>query len=141
MAEITDWNYNSLNGSVMQLPSVASSVLRATGLGWHGPFKTKEDALAYYTANKNAHPDWKAPAGVIDNVKNAVQVEGDALTGGGVSAVTDPLGKFNLGGWFLRIGEILIGLVLVGVGLAKLTGTTNFIVNTAKSAAKVAAIA
>ncbi len=33
----------------------------------------------------------------------------------------------NLGSWFLRIGEILLGIVLVGVGLARITGAQNAI--------------
>jgi hypothetical protein len=39
----------------------------------------------------------------------------------------DLLGKFNLSSWFLRIGEILLGLVLIGVGIARLTGAQNAI--------------
>ncbi len=33
----------------------------------------------------------------------------------------------NLEQWILRIGEIILGVVLIGVGLAKLTGTTNVV--------------
>jgi hypothetical protein len=33
----------------------------------------------------------------------------------------------NLGSWFLRIGEILLGIVLVGVGVARITGAQNAI--------------
>jgi hypothetical protein len=40
---------------------------------------------------------------------------------GAAAASKDILGGFDLGSWFLRIGEILIGLVLIGVGLAKIT--------------------
>lgn len=31
----------------------------------------------------------------------------------------------NLASWFLRIGEILLGIVLVGVGVARITGAQN----------------
>lgn len=31
----------------------------------------------------------------------------------------------NLTSWFLRIGEILLGIVLVGVGVARITGAQN----------------
>jgi hypothetical protein len=37
----------------------------------------------------------------------------------------DILGKFNLGAWMLRIGEVLLGIVLVGVGVARITGAQN----------------
>lgn len=39
----------------------------------------------------------------------------------------DLLHGFNFGNWILRIGEILLGAVLIGVGVAKLTGTDNVI--------------
>jgi hypothetical protein len=43
----------------------------------------------------------------------------------------------NLQSWLIRIGEILLGLVLIGVSLAKLTGTSNVI----SKALKVGALA
>lgn len=134
MADILDWNYNHLTGAVMHLPSVQSSVMRALGLGWHGPFNTKDDALSFYNTNKTAHPDWKAPTGALGNVGNAIGVAGDAVTGGGFTKITDPLGHLNLGGWFIRIGEILLGIVLIGVGLARLTGVQNVVSKVAKVA-------
>lgn len=44
-----------------------------------------------------------------------------SLGRGTTQTIQDVLGGFNLGSWFLRIGEILLGLVLIGVGLAKIT--------------------
>lgn len=130
MADILDWNYNSHTGAVMQLPSVQSAVLRSLGLGWHGPFNSKEEALAFYTNNHAANPGWKAPAGWQENITNALKAPGEAVQ----SAVTDRLGQLNLGAWFIRIGEVLLGIVLIGVGIAKLTGTTNAIAKLAKVA-------
>jgi len=130
MADILDWNYNSHTGAVMHLPSVQSAVIRSMGLGWHGPFNTKEDALAFYTNNKDANPGWKAPAGWADNLKNAAKLPGETVG----NAVADQLGQLNLGAWFIRIGEVLLGIVLIGVGLAKLTGATNAISKIAKVA-------
>jgi hypothetical protein len=49
------------------------------------------------------------------------QVPGAAAKG------AESLGGFNLGSWFLRIGEILLGLVLIGVGVARITGAQNAI--------------
>ena len=48
---------------------------------------------------------------------------------GGTTGINplDVLGSFNIGSWFLRIGEILLGLVLIGVGVARLTGAQNAI--------------
>lgn len=39
----------------------------------------------------------------------------------------------DLGNVLLRIGEVLLGIVLVGVGVAKLTGTTNFVASAVKA--------
>lgn len=93
------------------------------GVGYHGPFPTKQAALDYYNANKAANPGWKAPTGLGGNIVNAVESAGGKVN----QVLGDPLGKFNLAAWFLRVGEILLGLILVGVGVAKLTGTTNVV--------------
>lgn len=55
-----------------------------------------------------------------------------AVTGAN-NAYKDLLGGFNIGNWFLRIGEILLGLVLVGVGIARITGAQNFISQAVKT--------
>lgn len=39
----------------------------------------------------------------------------------------------NLGSWLLRIGEILLGIVLVGVGVARITGAQNAISKVVKA--------
>lgn len=106
------------------MPMLAARLELSSGLGWHGPFKTHQEAVQYYNANKGSNPGWKAPTNVIsETIDNAVDSAGDRI-----------LGKYNLDGWFIRIGEILLGLILIGVGLAKLTGTTNFIAKAAKVA-------
>jgi hypothetical protein len=53
------------------------------------------------------------------------QVPGAAAKG--AQNAVDALGGFNLSSWFLRIGEILLGIVLVGVGVARITGAQNAI--------------
>lgn len=45
----------------------------------------------------------------------------------------DILGGLNLGSWFLRIGEGLLGLVLIGVGIARVTGAQNVISQAVKT--------
>lgn len=59
------------------------------------------------------------------------QVPGAAAKG--AEKAIESLGGFNLGSWFLRIGEILLGLVLVGVGVARITGTQNIISKAVKA--------
>jgi len=51
----------------------------------------------------------------------------------GAANAIESLGGFNLGSWFLRIGEILLGLVLVGVGVARITGAQNVISKVVKA--------
>lgn len=117
------WAYNSNTGAVTHFSdplSLAASL--HTGTGWHGPFATKQNALDYYTHNKANNPGWAAPT---DSIAGRL--------GNAVNPITDPLGKLNLGGWFIRIGEILLGLVLLGVGVAKITGTTNVISQAVKA--------
>jgi hypothetical protein len=74
---------------------------------WLGPFNTEAQAKAAQ------NPTQQSPNPINDAV-NAAQN-------------SDVLGSFNIGSWFLRIGEILLGLVLVGVGVARLTGAQNAI--------------
>ncbi len=47
--------------------------------------------------------------------------------------LSNVLGGFNLGSWFLRVGEILLGLVLIGVGVARITGVQNAISKVVKA--------
>jgi len=129
MADIFNWNYNSNTGAVQQIPAPQAAILRSLGLGWHGPFNSKEEALAFYNNGKAANPGWKAPAGIFDTIPNAIDSAGDKA-----AAITDPLGRLNLGGWFIRIGEILLGIVLIGVGIARLTGIQNVVSKVAKVA-------
>lgn len=59
------------------------------------------------------------------------QVPGAAAKG--AENAVQSLGGFNLSSWFLRIGEILLGLVLVGVGIARITGAQNVISKAVKT--------
>jgi hypothetical protein len=104
--------------------------------GWQvymGPFPTQQAA-------KNASPasGLGAIAAMIGaGSQVAAQTPGLNATGGGIAAgigaVADTLGGFNLGSWFLRIGEILLGLVLVGVGVARITGVQNAVASVVKT--------
>jgi hypothetical protein len=117
------WYYNSNSGAVQEAPDAVAFLSLHAGVGYHGPFPTKQAALDYYTNNKAANPGWKAPTGLAGNIANAVSSSAGKVK----DAIGDPLGKFNLAGWFIRVGEILLGLILVGVGVAKLTGTSNVV--------------
>lgn len=69
----------------------------------------------------------------IGTATGALATIPSATAAGANNAYKDILGGFNLGNWFLRIGEILLGLVLVGVGLARITGAQNFISQAVKA--------
>jgi hypothetical protein len=71
---------------------------------------------------------------------NAKKGVAGSLKSGAAAAASDVLGKFNIGSWFVRIGEILAGLILVGIGLnAMLKGKPMSVVTgTAGAVGKVA---
>ena len=117
--------YNSRSGAVDHLPSNVAQLLLSSGQGFHGPFQSEQEILDYYNANKGTNPGWHAPEGdFFKRLLNTVtSAPSDALS----SAKSNILGNVNIQNWFLRIGEILFGLILVGVGIAKLTGAGNLV--------------
>ena len=126
------WYYNSNSGVVAQYNTVTEWPALHGGFGWHGPFDTKQDALNYYTTNKPKNPGWKAPTdSLTTGLGNATSTLGSDVG----SAVKSGLGlsDADIRSWLIRVGEILLGLVLVGVGVAKLTGTTNVISQAVKA--------
>jgi hypothetical protein len=126
------WYYNSTSGSVNEAEQFFGSEIQLhLGLGWHGPFDTKEATLKYYEDNKAKNPGWKAPtgiAGTIGNITGASDVVDDVK-----DAASFGLSNEEIQSWLIRIGEILLGIVLVGVGIAKLTGTTNVVAKAVKA--------
>lgn len=106
--------YNHNTGSVNYLPEPAAKAFVATGsaLGWHGPFDTKEAVQKFYDESKAAHPEWEAPTGYAGVVGNVVP-----------DTKIDPLGFGNLNfeHWLIRLAEIAVGMVLLGVGISQLS--------------------
>jgi hypothetical protein len=119
------WIYNSRSGAVDHLPANVANLLLKSGQGFHGPFNSEQEILDYYNSNKGANPGWHAPEG--DFFKRLLNTVSSAPSDALSSAKNNILGNVNVQSWFLRIGEILFGLILVGVGIAKLTGTANVI--------------
>ena len=85
-------------------------------------------AAAQAAANK------RGGSGSIPGVNQALDAGNQALNVGTsaaqcVGGLLIMNGKYciNLEQWMLRIGEVLLGLVLVGVGLARITGVDNAI--------------
>jgi hypothetical protein len=113
---------------------------QAVGLGFHG-YATKAEAEAHpnsvnllQKAFVNlAEADYAAatktqsqPGGKNSDLSKPSSILGIATSG--VNA--------NITVWFLRIGEVVLGIVLIAVGVAKLTGVSNSISTIAKVAAK-----
>lgn len=139
-----NWYYNSHSGAVEDHGSWSLFQVQVhLGVGWHGPFPSEQAAFDYYNANKAANPGWAAPrttqpttlgTGPLQTTQMGASAAAKAVT----NAVTNDLFHgLNLQSWLIRIGEILLGLVLIGVSLAKLTGTSNVI----SKALKVGALA
>lgn len=130
----TQWFYNSNSGSIQSsdLTSIIGNPQLHLGLGWHGPFTSKQAAIDYYNKYKSQNPGWKPPTTDLGQAfQNTVSTGVSGITSG----ITSGLGLSNeqLQSWLVRIGEILLGIVLVGVGLAKLTGTTNAVAGLVKA--------
>lgn len=122
------WYYNSRSGIVDDYEEVTMVLALHTGVGWHGPFDTKEAALKYYTDNAAKNTGWQAPTESV----------GAGVANLGNTAANATLGKLGLSdqdiqSWLVRVGEILLGIVLIGVGIAKLTGTTNAVAKVVKA--------
>lgn len=129
---LTEWVYNNNTGVLVELPTPLAELDLKSGKAWHGPFDSEQAGLDYYNANKQ--PGWKAPTNNLGQIiKNAGSSITSTVTGAVGNAVTGSIAdKFSA--WFIRVGEVLLGLILIGVGIAKLTGTTNLIAKTVKAA-------
>jgi hypothetical protein len=90
-------------------------------------FPTRAAAQSAVTRFNSQSASQRETPGSAPFTPNAAKVPG-----------ADWLHGINLGGWLLRVGEILLGVVLIGVGVAKLTGTDNFIMKAAGIAGKAA---
>ena len=112
------WFVNNASGTIQR----QSNPILAEGLaqsGWTG-FATQAEAKQF--ANKG-------PAGAIKSVGQSAF--------SGINAVGDFANKLTQANTWLRIAEGLLGIVLIGVALAKLTGVDNAVKQAAVGAAKV----
>jgi hypothetical protein len=118
-----DYYVNAVTHTIQRQsnPLYAAS-LRATG--WLGPY------------------DWATAQGVASGLKSVTpnpvtgMPTGPGITANPVQAAQEAKGLFHglsLPNLFLRIGEVVLGVVLVGVGVAKLTGATNLISSAVKA--------
>jgi hypothetical protein len=87
----------------------------------HGPYATRTIA--------------QAEATMLNNVSHG-SIAGQI----GSAAIKDMVGNLNVAAVALRASEILLGIVLIGVGLAKLTGAENVVSKVAKNGLPIAAM-
>lgn len=139
MANSYDWYYNSYLGEITQMIGPWAAITVHSGIGWHGPFANEDAARKFYEDGKAANPGWKSPVsntnvvGIAGNVASSVgDIPGEAASAiknaeaSAAKAALSPLQE-ELKLWAVRISEILLGLVLIGVGLAAVTGQANTI--------------
>lgn len=86
-------------------------------------FPTKQDAVNYANAqNPGAYQAWESAqkGPVVNKVLPAAQGALNAATAS-PSSLTDFLGRLTEANVWLRVAEVAIGVVLISVGLAKMT--------------------
>lgn len=99
------------------------------GVSWYninGPYASQKAANAAIAAIAKAHP---AP-GYISQVVDAATDQAESANS--AVALTNFLADLTFAGTWVRVAKVVIGGVLVIVGLAKLTGTTEVVVGAAK---------
>lgn len=99
-------------GPVLHIYTPKQSTLKPPG-AVAGPFATQAEA--------QAKADELNKSGVATPGNIAKQAASSALTS------LNPLAPVFQANIWMRVGEFIIGIVLIGVGLAKLTGAENFI--------------
>jgi hypothetical protein len=135
--------YNSSSGSTVEEAGVLGflgTLQTNFGIGWH-EYASYDDVLAAV----KAHPGWPAPTGqftrrAVSNTLGA-DVPGAKQVGdisGGLAGVDAFLSEVSSASLWVRVGEVIAGLILLGIGLnAMLKGRPmSIITNTAGLAAK-----
>lgn len=98
------------------------------GIGWHS-YPSQSAMMADITKNHWPQPTTSVPKAIGNSINT---IKGNIPSVPGITSVTQFLSQLTNANLWLRIGEFVLGLALIGVGLAKLTGTENVISNTAK---------
>jgi hypothetical protein len=109
-------------GTFVVVQGNALQIRAKYGTAANGPYPTQAAAEAAAHSRGGGFPGPNIPG----NPGSAIGV--------GIKAAQQDLFKgLDLGNILLRVGEVLLGIVLVGVGIAKLTGTTNFVASALKA--------
>ena len=128
---------NDLANIVAQMRAQGDTTLasqfQSFALTYHAsnPAYNAQQVLSVYLAQKLSG---SLATGITGAGTALGQIPAAAAKGAADAANTlDPFHGLNLGSWILRIGEILLGIVLVGVGIARITGAQNAISNIVKT--------
>ena len=109
----------SLQGPALHLYTVKQSNVKPPG-AVAGPFSSQQEA--------QTQADSLNKTGVATPGNIGKQAVSSALTS------ANPFAGFYQQNLWLRVGEFVLGVLLIGVGLAKLTGTENFVSSVVKKA-------
>lgn len=141
-----DWFYNTQTGQISHIKGNTNFAewIWFTTQGYYVRFKTQADAETYKKANPPKHGAGSNIPGIgsavgqgNDNlgVPNNIPSPTDALSG-----IASTLSALSSPNTWLRIGEGLLGLLLITVGVVAITKSTDAgkaVANTAVKAAKV----
>ena len=116
----THWYYNTESGVLSQgnnLENLGNNIFG--GVGWHELNIPGSDTEAQAAAAaKKEFPTGKTPTtSPVKGVEN--QAPGGVLTG--LAAIGDFFQRLTQGNTWLRIGEGLLGIILIAVGLAHMS--------------------
>lgn len=70
---------------------------------------------------------------IVGNVGGATGAVGGQSAGAANPSIGDIWNGLNVGNVLLRVGEVILGIVLLGVGIAHVTGTDNVISKAVKA--------
>jgi hypothetical protein len=116
---IPEASSSNLNGSFVVVSGTAAQIQAKYGSVAQGPFSSKAAAQAQ-AANE---PGISGNPGTA--IKQGVQAAAsDVLSASGV----------NVGSWLVRIGETVLGIVLLAIGLARITRAVPVATKIAKTA-------
>jgi hypothetical protein len=132
------WFYNDVSGVVrfdQGAAYAADTLAELLGTGWHGPYKTQALADAHTgVKGASALPNKTDPLTAANNaLKNAAQ---NAVPGAaGVADVGDFFHRLTEKETWTRVGEVILGGILVYAGVRALTHGSTVAGSTARSSA------
>lgn len=95
----------------------------STGLAW-GPYTTQSAARAELTALRN---------GTAPNPRGLGTATPGTPTESALDKIGDFVGRLSEASTWLRVGEVLLGIVLLAIGVARITGASNAVSSIVKA--------